>query len=110
MSSRRFDTWFFAAALPAGQTAALEGPDADHRPGESDSGTWLRPSAALEAARSGQLTLLPPTAVTLAELGAYQDLDGILAARRVIAPLLPKVVLQDERAWLALPQTVEYPL
>jgi 8-oxo-dGTP pyrophosphatase MutT (NUDIX family) len=110
VSPRRFDTWFFAAALPAGQTAALEGPGADHNPGESDSGTWLRPPAALEAARSGEITLLPPTAVTLAELAAYQDLGGILATRRVIAPLLPKVVLQEERAWLALPQTVEYPL
>ena len=105
VSPRRFDTWFFAAALPAGQTAVLE-----DGPGESDSGAWLRPPAALEAARSGQITLLPPTAVTLAELAAYQDLGGILAARRVIAPLLPEVVLQDERAWLALPQTVEYPL
>ena len=110
VSARRFDTWFFAAALPAGQTAGLEGPETTQNPGESDSGTWLRPVKALEAARSGQITLLPPTAVTLAELGAYQDLDEILAARRVIAPLLPKVVLQDERAWLALPQTVEYPL
>jgi 8-oxo-dGTP pyrophosphatase MutT (NUDIX family) len=110
VSARRFDTWFFAAALPAGQTAALEGPQTTRDPGESDSGTWLRPVKALEAARSGQITLLPPTAVTLAELGAYQDLDEILAARRVIAPLLPKVVLQDERAWLALPRTVEYPL
>jgi 8-oxo-dGTP pyrophosphatase MutT (NUDIX family) len=110
VSARRFDTWFFAAALPAGQTAALEGQETTQNPGESDSGTWLRPAAALAAARSGDITLLPPTAVTLAELGAYQDLDEILAARRVIAPLLPKVILQDERAWLALPQTVEYPL
>ena len=109
VSPRRFDTWFFAAALPAGQTAALGGGTGEG-PGESDSGTWLRPPAALEAARSGEITLLPPTAVTLAELAAYQDLGGILAARRVIAPLLPKVVLQDERAWLALPRTVEYPL
>jgi len=110
VSARRFDTWFFAAALPVGQTAALEGPDAEHHSGESDSGTWLRPAAALAAARSGDITLLPPTAVTLAELAPYQDLGGILAARRVIHPLLPKVVLQDERAWLALPQAVEYPL
>src|SRR5579862_5666461 len=93
VSPRRFDTWFFAAALPPGQAAALGG-----EIGESDSGTWRRPAAALAAARSGEITLLPPTAVTLAELAAYQDLDGILAARRVIAPLLPKVIVQDERA------------
>jgi 8-oxo-dGTP pyrophosphatase MutT (NUDIX family) len=103
VSPRRFDTWFFAAALPPGQ-------EARPGPGESDSGTWMAPSAALEAARAGQITLLPPTAVTLAELAAHQDVAGVLAERRVITPLLPRVVVEQERAWLALPQAVEYPL
>jgi 8-oxo-dGTP pyrophosphatase MutT (NUDIX family) len=106
-SPRRFDTWFFAAALPAGQLAGLA---AAAEPGESDSGAWWRPSAALEAARAGQITLLPPTAVTLAELAAYRDVEGILAERRMITPLLPTVVVEDERAWLAMPESVEYPL
>jgi 8-oxo-dGTP pyrophosphatase MutT (NUDIX family) len=106
VSPRRFDTWFFAAALPAGQLAGLSAAG----PGESDSGTWWRPAAALEAARAGQITLLPPTAVTLAELAAYQDVAGILGERRKITPLLPKVVFEDERAWLAMPHATEYPL
>jgi 8-oxo-dGTP pyrophosphatase MutT (NUDIX family) len=106
ISPRRFDTWFFAAALPDGQLAGL----AAAGPGEADSGTWWRPSAALEAARAGEITLLPPTAVTLAELAAYQDVAGVLAERRVITPLMPTVVVEDERAWLAMPQAVEYPL
>lgn len=108
-SPRRFDTWFFAAALPAGQMAALGG-QSSLGDTESDSGTWWRPSAALEAARAGEITLLPPTAVTLAELTAYQDIAGILAERRVITPLLPTVVVDDERAWLTMPQGIEYPL
>jgi 8-oxo-dGTP pyrophosphatase MutT (NUDIX family) len=106
ISPRRFDTWFFAAALPHGQLAGL----AAAGPGESDSGTWWQPSAALDAARAGQITLLPPTAVTLAELTAYQDVAGILAERRVITPLMPTVVVEDERAWLAMPPATEYPL
>ena len=106
ISPRRFDTWFFAAALPDGQLAGL----AAAGPGESDSGTWWRPSAALEAARAGEITLLPPTAVTLAELAAHADIAGVLAERRVITPLMPTVVVEDERAWLAMPQAVEYPL
>jgi 8-oxo-dGTP pyrophosphatase MutT (NUDIX family) len=105
ISPRRFDTWFFAAALPPGQLAGLAA-----GPGEADSGTWWRPSAALEAARAGEITLLPPTAVTLAELMAYQDIAGVLSARRVISPLLPTVVIEDERTWLAMPQATEYPL
>jgi 8-oxo-dGTP pyrophosphatase MutT (NUDIX family) len=125
VSPRRFDTWFFAAALPAGQLAGLAPADqlaglaaaaregegeGERGGGESDSGTWWRPSAALEAARAGQITLLPPTAVTLAELAAYQDVEAILGERRMITPLLPKVVVEDERAWLAMPHPVEYPL
>ncbi len=151
VSPRRFDTWFFAAALPPGQTAALppegrgdtKSPPREARgvrgggkptpkgfrgdgsprsggvpggvvpPGgstESDSGTWLPPRAALEAARAGQITLLPPTAVTLAELAAYGDVASILAQRRTITPLLPRVVVEDERAWLAMPQAIQYPL
>jgi 8-oxo-dGTP pyrophosphatase MutT (NUDIX family) len=110
-SPRRFDTWFFAAALPAGQLAGLAAAESGASDsGESDSGTWWRPSAALEAARAGQITLLPPTAVTLAELAAYQDVEGILAERRMITPLLPTVVVEDERAWLAMPESIEYPL
>jgi 8-oxo-dGTP pyrophosphatase MutT (NUDIX family) len=106
ISPRRFDTWFFAAALPEGQLAGL----AAAGPGESDSGAWWQPSAALEAARAGEITLLPPTAVTLAELAAYQDIGGVLAEHRMITPLMPTVVVEDERAWLAMPQAVEYPL
>jgi 8-oxo-dGTP pyrophosphatase MutT (NUDIX family) len=112
-SPRRFDTWFFAAALPSAQTAAPtapSGPGALTAPGESVSGTWLGPAAALEAARAGQITLLPPTAVTLAELAAHQDVASILAQHRAIAPLLPEVVIDDEQAWLAMPPATEYPL
>lgn len=113
VSPRRFDTWFFAAALPPGQEAGLgaAGPgESVAGPGESDSGTWWRPSAALEAARAGQITLLPPTAVTLAELAAYQDVPAVLAQRRMITPLLPTVVVEAERAWLAMPEAIKYPL
>ena len=105
-SPRRFDTWFFAAALPPGQTAtaAPEGVGDHPDPGESESGTWLRPAAALQAARAGQITLLPPTAVTLGELAGHPGLAAILARRQVITPRLPKVVVEDGRVRLHLPQ------
>jgi len=108
-SPRRFDTWFFASPMPPGQVTAVTG-GPDHQQAESVSGSWLKPSEALEAARAGQITLLPPTAVTLAELAGHQDVAGILAQRRVITPLLPRVVVEQERAWLALPEATKYPL
>jgi len=122
ISPRRFDTWFFATALPSGQMATLAagaetGGSRPATPGpaapdsaESDSGIWWGPSAALDAARAGQITLLPPTAVTLAELAAHRDVGGILAARRTIIPLMPTVVVEDGEPWLAMPQAIEYPL
>ncbi len=108
-SPRRFDTWFFAAALPPGQTAtaAPEGFGDHADSGESESGTWLRPAAALAAARAGQITLLPPTAVTLGELAGHHDVAGILARRLVIAPRMPTVIVEDGRARLAMPQPME---
>src|SRR6478609_3635383 len=95
-SPRRFDTWFFAAALPPGQdaTAAPEGFGDHADPGESESGAWLRPASALEAARAGQMTLLPPTAVTLGELAGHPDVSAILARRQVITPRLPKLIAE----------------
>jgi 8-oxo-dGTP pyrophosphatase MutT (NUDIX family) len=103
VSPRRFDTWFFAAALPPGQTATAA-PEGHADPGESESGTWLRPAAALEAAEAGRITLLPPTAVTLRELAAHHDVPGILARRMTIAPRLPRVVLEDGKVRLTMPR------
>jgi len=108
VSPRRFDTWFFAAALPAGQTATAA-PEGHVDPGESESGTWLRPGAALEAAEAGEITLLPPTAVTLRELAAHRDVDGILARRMTIAPRLPRVVVEDGKVRLSMPPLDEEP-
>jgi 8-oxo-dGTP pyrophosphatase MutT (NUDIX family) len=112
-SHRRFDTWFFAAALPPGQTAALEAPaerqdeDGPHPAepghGESDQGTWLRPAGALESARTGQITLLPPTAVTLGELATYDSVAVVLAQHRTMTMRMPRVMIEGDGVWLALP-------
>jgi len=109
VSPRRFDTWFFAAALPPGQTAtaAPEGFGGHADPVESESGSWLRPAAALEAARAGRITLLPPTAVTLGELAGQPGLAAILGRRQVITPRLPTVVVEDGQVRLHLPQAGE---
>lgn len=103
-SDRRYDTWFFVARMPDDQVV-------DVASAESSTAQWLRPAAALEAARSGEITLLPPTAVTLAELAACGTVERALGERRTITPLMPTVVREnDGQAWLALPEGVEYPL
>ena len=93
---RRYDTRFFVAVMPAGQQAA-------GGTGESDRAAWLRPAAALAAAESGELTMLPPTRITLGELAAYPDVPAVMAADRPITPRCRVVVLDGDQAWLSLP-------
>jgi 8-oxo-dGTP pyrophosphatase MutT (NUDIX family) len=100
---RRYDTRFFAAAMPPGQVTRDVG-------GEADRADWLEPGQVLAAARRGDVLLLPPTAVSLAELLAHGTVEKALTARRRISPLMPEVILEQDAVWLALPDGVEYPL
>lgn len=81
---RRFDTWFFVAALPAGQ-------EARDVSGESDGTAWIDP------ADTGGLTMLPPTRVTLASLSGFGSVDEVFATKRNAAvPVQPRVELTDD--------------
>jgi hypothetical protein len=100
---RRYDTRFFAAVLPAGQqTADIHD--------EADQVAWLPPSEVLAAAQRREVALMPPTAVTLAELAACPGIGSVFAAQREIVPLQPEVIMEDGQAWLTLPQGLEYPI
>lgn len=100
---RRYDTRFFAAVLPPGQQTA------DIRD-EADQVAWLPPAGVLAAAERREIALMPPTAVTLAELAACPDLATVFAAARRIVPWQPELVMEDGEAWLTLPDGMEYPI
>jgi 8-oxo-dGTP pyrophosphatase MutT (NUDIX family) len=100
---RRFDARFFAAALPAGQVVT------GHL-AEADETVWLRPADAIEAARAGTISLLPPTAATLSDFTRCRDVADILGRRRVIDPVEPRLVVEEGEAWLLIPDGVAYPL
>ena len=99
---KRFDTRFFAARMPAGQT-----PQADAR--EAQALMWLTPQAAIESQRD--LKLLPVTLRTLQELTQWRGADSALAAiaartdfplmmpRRAQGPKGQRAVLPDEHAY-----------
>jgi 8-oxo-dGTP pyrophosphatase MutT (NUDIX family) len=61
-----FDTRFFVAIMPEGQTCS---PDRN----ETDEGLWINPREALAANLDGTVPLTPPTIVTMHELLAYPD-------------------------------------
>ncbi|HXW43638.1 MAG TPA: NUDIX hydrolase [Streptosporangiaceae bacterium] len=100
---RRFDTRFFAAALPAGQRTRDVG-------GEASAVAWIAPQDALAAGRRRELALMPPTMVTLTELAACADLDTALTGPRHVAPIIPEVQMREGAVWLTVPGISEYPL
>lgn len=80
---RRFDTWFFLAAMPDGQDAALPEFEADEK-------RWLTPEQAIAEHAAGDLPMLPPTVVTLRELSAYPSVTAMLTTHRdVTTPYMP---------------------
>jgi 8-oxo-dGTP pyrophosphatase MutT (NUDIX family) len=103
VEARRYDTRFFAAALPDGQCTRDVG-------GEADEVAWLRPADAVAMARRKEITLMPPTAVTLAELARFADVQAVVTAERTIRLVLPEVTVTDGVTWLTLPPGTEYPL
>jgi 8-oxo-dGTP pyrophosphatase MutT (NUDIX family) len=103
LERRRYDTRFFAAALPPGQRTRDVGGEAEHV-------TWARPAEAIRAAGAGELFLLPPTATCLAGLLSYPGVAAALRAERSMRPVTPVVVEADGGYWLTVPDDVGYPL
>ena len=81
VSSKRFDTRFFVAAVPAVQTAR-------HDDYEATESVWLAPRTALEQYRDGRIDLAPPQIMSLAHLARHGDVAGVLNEARGKAPAL----------------------
>jgi 8-oxo-dGTP pyrophosphatase MutT (NUDIX family) len=79
---RRYDTYFFLARMPQGQVTRNVG-------GEADIVTWLDP------ADRDTLPMLPPTRITLAQIGAEPSVDALMAAaatRDARSPITPRLI------------------
>jgi 8-oxo-dGTP pyrophosphatase MutT (NUDIX family) len=77
---RRYDTFFFAAALPDGQ-------EAKQLTSEADLGEWRTPQGLLEEHNAGALRLMPPTVAMLTDLAEFGSVAQALAAERVVTPV-----------------------
>ena len=95
---RRFRTWFFVAALPAGQRTR----DVST---ESSSVTWLGASAACDAVDAGELGMMPPTYLTCLEVAQHASPAEVLAAapERVVEMFTPAVEGTGDDATLSVP-------
>lgn len=79
---RRYDTRFFAAAVPTGQSA-------DDRSSEADAADWVAATELLEANRRGEAMMLPPTVVCVEEIAAAPSAAAFIAEQPPVAAVTP---------------------
>ncbi|MFZ4720476.1 MAG: NUDIX hydrolase [Ilumatobacteraceae bacterium] len=104
-TARRFDTRFFVAASPVGQSS-------HHDDSETVASMWVRPDDALAQWERGELQLMPPTVTNLQFLQVHPGVAAAMsAAREVGTPpcILPKIRLVGGRmAGIAMPGDADY--
>ncbi|WP_328439305.1 NUDIX hydrolase [Streptomyces sp. NBC_00444] len=100
---RRYDTWFFVAALPEGQRTRNVSTEADRT-------VWTAPADAAASYDKGELLMMPPTIATLRQLSPYATAAAALAAApdRDMTPVLAKARLQDDEIVLSWPGHDEF--
>ncbi|TXF11661.1 NUDIX hydrolase, partial [Mycobacterium tuberculosis] len=81
--TRRYDTYFFVAALPEGQRA-------DGENTETDRAFWCTPKAGLDDFEAGNTFLLPPTWTQLDSLDG-RTVAEVLAVERKIVTIEPSL-------------------
>ncbi len=119
--SRRFDTRFFLAPVPADQRAVIDSTETiDH--------AWMSPGALVAAAQAGSMPVSHPTLYNLMELDAslqeHGSLRTLLAAQaqRSVVTILPKMIHEEQTAMVlpwdpfyrnflgeSVPEHLEYP-
>ncbi|MEW2622886.1 NUDIX hydrolase [Streptomyces sp. NPDC048106] len=101
--SRRYDTWFFAAALPKGQRTRNASTEADRT-------VWIRPAEAAAGYDRGELLMMPPTIAALREMLPYGTAAEALtaAAARDLTPIQATARLQDGEIALSWPGHEEF--
>ncbi|MFI1967226.1 NUDIX hydrolase [Streptomyces pathocidini] len=100
---RRYDTWFFVAALPRGQRTRNASTEADRT-------VWIRPAEAAAGYDRGELLMMPPTIATLREVASYGSAAEVLAAAagRDLAPVLARAELRGGEIVLSWPGHEEF--
>jgi 8-oxo-dGTP pyrophosphatase MutT (NUDIX family) len=98
MGTRRFDTRFFVALAPQGQSAL-------HDNEETTESVWLTPRTALEQYRDGHIDLAPPQIMSLAHLARHTSVQDVIASARRQRPptILPEAFDNDGTRTICYP-------
>jgi len=107
VSPKRWTTRFFAAALPPGQDAEVDGKELTHS-------RWLTASEALRLRNDGKLKLPQPTRRNLALMADFETVDALLdwarsRHRSGITSICPVQVFVDGQELYPIPGDPHYP-
>ncbi|MDJ0461520.1 NUDIX hydrolase [Streptomyces sp. H27-C3] len=100
---KRYDTWFFVAALPAGQRTRNASTEADRT-------VWTLPADAAAGYDRGDLLMMPPTVATLRRLQPYRTAAEALAGAsdQDMTPVLARARLEGHQVVLSWPGHDEF--
>lgn len=104
----RFDTLFFLARLPEGQTVLED----THEGAESTESLWLRPRAAMEHYQAGHMELVPPQLMGLAQLARHATVQSAWqeAAARPAPTVLPHTFSVEGVRHMCYPGDPDHPV
>ncbi|MFD9539628.1 NUDIX hydrolase [Streptomyces sp. NPDC060022] len=100
---RRYDTWFFVAALPEGQRTRNASTEADRT-------VWILPGEAADGYDKGELLMMPPTVATLRALRPYGTAAEALKAAdsQDLTPVLAQARMEGDSLVLSWPGHEEF--
>ncbi len=104
MMPKRFDTHFFLAATPPGQSAEQDGR-------ETTEAVWLNPLAALDSEAAGEATIIFPTRMNLRKLAQAETASDALARfdGKAVMTVLPQMGRSpDGEPCLYIPEAAGY--
>lgn len=104
IETRRFDTRFFIARAPDGQTPVHDARETSHS-------EWLPPLDAIDQCRREMISLPPPTWTTLSMLARFRSVDEALgwARHKPIPRVQPRFERRGEQTLLFYPGDPMYP-
>ena len=102
-SPKRFDTRFFVAIMPPGQSA-------QHDRAESADGEWVSPRDGLARYARGEVEMVVPTICALDRLTLHDTAaDALRACRELdVVDVVPKVATANDRVAIFYPGDAEY--
>jgi 8-oxo-dGTP pyrophosphatase MutT (NUDIX family) len=95
---RRYDTWFYLARFPDGQTPR-------HDEVETVDSLWITPREALRRAQTGDFPLVFVTEHHLGRMAQYDSIDDLMdsVTDSDLRPVMPRVVQREGRTVFVLP-------